>query len=361
MALALVPPSAPPSPSTPKKSLSEIFNKFAADAVERFPQLKGRFLIADMNERKAYGHKDLDAKKTGLNAETAREYLRDHPVTQEMTKNKGASSCALQDPKQNVSVIFINEDLPPEQTQNVSKEAEKHLLFVLDHELAHCGIKDGFGRASSPRDYRILLGESVADAFALIRHYQRYGVDSNADNKYIGPAARADNFVMWGDSTHFTSFVLDAIAKRKHEIDFDKLTVEQTSELARRFALQYMPPERVVQDLQFTFEPIRRQFASRAPDGSIKRDPDGAIKMLIEKALDPKSDYYTFKMASMWVKPFLEERKHMDGKPLNLPKDYLDNAQVQMKERDAKFAKEDILFNMPLKPQQKPFVPKLVA
>jgi hypothetical protein len=361
MSLALVQPESP-TPPQPKKSLSEIFNTFAADATERFPHLKGKFLVADMNERKVYGHKEIDTKKTGLTPLSAREYIRDHEVTQEMAKNKEASSCALHDPKQNVSVVFINEPLTKEEAENVSEEAEKHLLFVLDHELAHCGVKDGFGRASSPLDYRILLGESVADAYAMIRHYQRYGVDSEPQNKYIGTGARANHFILGGDSVHFTSFVLDALIKRKHDIDFDKLSPEQTAELARRFALQYMPPERVVQDLQWTFEPIRKKFASKDAKGQIQRDPNGGVQALIEKALDPASDYYTYKMASMWLKPLLEERKHFDGKPIDLPREYLDNAQAKIREKDAQFAKEDILFNMPVKPpKQKPFTPKLVA
>jgi hypothetical protein len=333
----------PPSPSTPKKSLSEIFNKFAADAVERFPQLKGQLLVADMNERKVYGHNEIDTKKTGLTPETAREYLRDHEITREMAKDKNMSSLAMRDPKQKVNVIFINDGVSKTEVDNVSKETEEHLLFVLRHELAHCGIKDGFAMASSPRDYAILLAESVADAYALLCHYQSFGVDNDSRDKYVSPGARADNFILGGDSTHFTSFVLDAIVKRKHLIDFDKLTPQQTQDLARRFALEYMPPKRVVEDLAWTFSALRSEF---------RKNPNNGVKALIEKALDPANDYYTFKMASMWVKPFLEDRTFMDGKPVTLPKEYLDNAAAKLKERDAKFEKEDILFNMPIKPQK---------
>jgi len=330
-----------PSPSTPpKKSLTEIFNKFAADAVERFPHLKGQIMVVNMNQMKAYGNKDIDTKKTGLTPETALEYVSNHPITQELKDDKGASSCATFDPKQKVNLIFINDGVPKEQFDNVSKETEQHLLFVLDHELAHCGIKDGFSRASSSRDYKILLSESVADAYAMIRHYQRYGAESDPRNKYIGSGARANHFVLGGDNVHFTSFVLDAIVKRKGDIDFDKLTPEQTADLARRFAMKYMPPERALEDLGWTFSAIRSEF---------RKDPNGGMKALIEKALDPASDYYTFKMASLWLKPMLEDRTFMDGKPIGLPKEYLDDAAAKMKVRDAKFEKEDILFNMPIK------------
>jgi len=341
-----------PSPSAPKKTLTEIFNKFAAEAVQHFPQLQGQLLVEHVDDNKSYGTESIDQKKTGLNPETAKKYLRDHEVTKEMSRNANASSCALNDSQKKVNVIFINDSTAKAQANDVSKETEEHLLFVLDHELGHCGIKDGFSRASGgSRDYSILLGESVADAYALIRHYQRYGADSDSKDRYVSPSARADNFILWGDTTHFTSFVLDAIAKRKNDIDFDKLTDEQTAALARRMALEFMPPQRVVEDLYFTFGPLRNEF---------RKDQNAGLKSLIEKALDPANDYYTFKMASMWLKPFLDERTFMDGKAIQLPKEYLDNAQAKLKELSAKLEKADVLFDMPTK-NTPPKAPKLAA
>jgi hypothetical protein len=338
-------PTPPSGPKKQGKSLTEIFNKFAADAVERFPHLKGQLLVVDMNEMKAHGNSEIDFKKTGLTPQTALDYISEHPITNEMLKDKNMSSLATFDPKRNLSLVYINDSVPKDQRKNVSKEDEEHLLFVLDHELAHCALKDGFARATSSRDYAILLGESVADAYALIRYYQRYGADSDSKNKYVSPAARADNFMLWGDSTHFTSFVLDAIAQRKHLIDFDKLTPQQTADLARRFALQYMPPKRVVEDIAADFAPVRSAF---------RKNPNDGVKALIEKTLADGADYYTFKFGSLWLKGFLDEGKFPDGKPLQLPKSYLDDVKVKLAAREAKFAKEDILFNMPIVPPKPP-------
>ncbi len=336
----------PPSPpSTPKKSLTEVFNRFAADAVERFPHIKGQLLILELNEYRAYGNSEVDTKKTGLTKETALDYLSNHEVTEAMGKDKNLSSLAMRDPKHNINVIFMNEAVPEAERKNISKETEQHLLFVLDHELAHCSIKDGFARATSSRDYSILLAESVADAYALIRHYQRFGVDNDSKDKYVSPGGRADNFILGGDSMHFTSFILDAIAKRKHVIDFDKLDAKQTADLARRFALEYMPPKKVLDDLTWEFSAIRSAF---------KKNLSGGVQALIEKTLDPASDYYTFKLASLWLKPFMEDRTFSDGSPIKLSKEYLDDAAVKVKARQEKFEKEDILFDMPIKKAEPP-------
>ncbi len=353
-------PTPPSSPTKEKKSLTEIFNKFAAEAVERFPHLKGQLLVVDMNEMVAHGSKDIDPKKTGLTKETVLDYVSDHPLTAMLEKDRRMSSLATRDDKQKVNLIYINDSVPKSDLNDVPKETEEHLLFVLDHELAHCAIKDGFSRAAGPRDYAILLSESIADAYAMIRHYQRYGVEHDSTNKYVSPSARADNFILGGDSTHFTSFVLDAIVKRKNSIDFDKLTPDQTAELARRFALEFMPPKRIVEDLNWSFEPVRSEF---------RKNTNGGIKALIDKTLDPKADYYTFKFGSMWLNHYLADRKLPDGTPIKLPKEYLDNAAKQLKEREIKFAKEDILFNMPTKSPKPPtngynsgfYAPKLAA
>jgi len=330
-----------PQPESPKhkpKSLSEIFNEFSAEAVVRFPHLKGQLLVINMDEHKAYGNKDIDTKKTGLTPDTALDYVSNHPITKAMEKDKGMSSAATRDDKRNLSLVFMNESVDPKERAAVSLQTEQHLLFVMDHELAHCAIKDGFSKnVTSSRDYNILLGESVADAYAMIRHYQRYGVDSQSQNKYVSPAGRADGFILFGDTTHFTSFVLDAINKRKNEIDFDKLDPQQTADLARRFALAYMPPKRVVEDLSWDFGPIRNEFS---------KNLNGGVKALIEKTL-AADDYYTFKFGSLWLNGFLEHRTLPDGRPINLPKEYLDDAAKKLKEREIRFAKEDILFNMP--------------
>ncbi|MBU6475204.1 MAG: hypothetical protein KGL10_06610 [Alphaproteobacteria bacterium] len=335
----------PSSPSPEKKSLSDIFNKFAEDAVERFPHLKGQLLVVNMDEKKVYA-KDIDTQKTGLTKQTALDYISKHPLTKAMEQDKGMSSAATRDEKRNLKLVFMNESVSPAERDNVSKETEQHLLYVMDHELAHTAIKDGFSKdVKSAYDYNILLGESVADAYAQIRHYQRFGVDDYANNKYVSPAGRAENFILGGDSVHFTSFVLDAINKLKHEIDFDSLTPQQTADLARRFALEYMPPKRVVQDLSWSFAPVRNAF---------RRNPADGIKALADKTLDPNADYYTFKFGSMWLRGLLEMDAFPDGRPINLPKPYLDDLSSKLKDREEKFEKKGLLFDMPTVQKPKP-------
>ncbi len=333
------------APAPKGRSLSEIFNEFAHDAVARFPHLKGQILIVDMDEKKVYAE-SVDKQKTGLAREDVPDYISNHQLYKEMERNKAMSSAATRDEKRNLMLVFMNESVSPAERAGVSKETEQHLLYVMDHELAHNAIKDGASRdVQSAYDYNILLGESVADAYAQIRHYQRYGVDEYAHNKYVSPGGRAENFILSGDSVHFTSFVLEAINKQKDKIDFDKLTPQQTADLARRFALEYMPPKRVVQDISFAFAPIRNIFRFNKEEG---------VKALVSKALDPKADYYTFKFASLWLKDMLATGTYPDGRPIQLPRQYLDDVVAKLKTRTEKFENDGLLFDMPIVQKPKP-------
>lgn len=329
------------APAPKGRSLSEIFNEFAHDAVARFPHLKGQILIVDMDEKKVYAE-SVDKQKTGLAREDVPDYISNHQLYKEMERNKAMSSAATRDEKRNLMLVFMNESVSPAERAGVSKETEQHLLYVMDHELAHNAIKDGASRdVQSAYDYNILLGESVADAYAQIRHYQRYGVDEYAHNKYVSPGGRAENFILSGDSVHFTSFVLEAINKQKDKIDFDKLTPQQTADLARRFALEYMPPKRVVEDLSWSFAPVRNAFRKNMAEG---------VKVLADKTLDPNADYYTFKFGSLWLKGLLETRTFPDGRPINLSKQYLDDIETKLAAREARFEKEGVLFGIPTVP-----------
>lgn len=342
--LTIVPPPENPRPG---KSLREIFNQFAADADHMFPHLKGQIVLLDMNEHRAYGYKNVDEKKTGLTPEGVLNYLQEHNITQAMEKDPNESSCALYDPQVRLNTVFINDRFSKEDVAALPLDKEKHLLMVLDHELAHCAIKNG--RSTDNSSYGVLLGETVADAYALIRHYQRFGVESDYGDKYVDPASRAYNFIIGEDTLHFTSFVLAEIIRRKHEIDFDKLTPQQTVELARRFAFDNLPAQPVVTELYREFRDVRDTW---------RRNWNNGVKALVEKTLDPKSDYFTFRLGSLWLSRLLQERKFPDGTPIKLSAEYLDDAARRLKERELQLAKEDILFNTPIKPkQEKPSAP----
>jgi hypothetical protein len=240
------------------------------------------------------------------------------------------------DPRNRLAAIFINDRIDESEFNNVSEASEKRLLYVLDHELAHQTILDGnYGmHGTNGNDYATLVGECVADAYAMIRHYQRFGTAGETSDKYVDPAARALHMIMRGDMGHFTSFVLDEIQKQKDKVDFSKLDDEQTAELARRFALKYMPSAPVVEGLFKAFGPLRKA-----------RNDQEAVKMLAAITLSPKSDYFTFKLGNIWLKDMLKDEEFI--KKLGMPQEYRADLSHKLKETEFRHAQEDVLFNIP--------------
>jgi hypothetical protein len=293
-----------PQPQEQKKPLKEIFEQFTTDAAERFPHLKGRLLIADTNEYHCYGAVEIDTEKTGLTKETAPSYLKN-------TNNPNEyASYTHYDSTRGLHSIFFKEEIDGAEFNGVSKKTEKHIMYVLDHELAHFAIPDGRSEENNG-----VIAESIADAYALIRHFQRFGADSEHYDRYVDPSVRASRFIMHHDKRHLTSFVLDEIIKKKDLIDFNRLDHEKTVDLAWRVATNYVP---------------------------------SAVKVMADITLDTKSDYYTFKLGAIWLRGFLKgDIAIRDGSP-EPSKEFMNDVSKKLKEREFKLAQEDILFNMPV-------------
>jgi hypothetical protein len=332
--------SSAPRKQPEKKSLSDIFNHFANDAVERFPHLHGNFILVDTNDRKIYGH--INEQKIGARSEAVMNYLQQNHEIQQLIRDPHMSSCAFKDPRTGLDIMIMKEVVKRDHN-GVSLEEEKNLLFTMDHELAHLGVKDGMS-GNSFED--VVLAECVADAYALIRHFQRFGDDSVPRHQYVDPFSRLMAMVMGQDLSHFTTFVLDEIIKRKDEIDFSKLDEKQTENLAWRFAMKFAPPKPVIAMLHEEFEPVRQAYERSPHSGNF-------IKVLISMALDPKTDYYTFKASSLLLKTYLEDAAKLSGK-LNVPEELLKDVRKKLKEKEIKLAERDILFDIPLQAPKLP-------
>lgn len=347
MTTALQQTAAETEPQPKKRSLSDIFNHFAAEAVERFPDLKGRLLILDMNEYAAYGYKSIDYEKTGLTPETALAYLANNSITALMSEGK-EGSCAAKDAKYDLRIINIStktNKVDEKEFTDVSEKTEKDILFILNHELAHLAIDNAYDYESL---YEQVVAESIADAYALICHYQRFGGESEyRDISGYVPGRARDMVLNDKPECHFTTFVLDEIINRKHMIDFNQLNPQQTANLAWRFAMQYAPPAPIIKDMHAMYEDVRQAWKN-----STKAEE--ALPILINTVLDPKNGYYTFKTGYRWLMYYLETRTLLNGEPINLPAEYLDDTLKKLKEREFKLAQEGILFNMPIMPAAAP-------
>ncbi len=316
------------------RSLSDIFNQFAKESVDRFSSLDGRLLILDSNEKASYGRESLDLKRAGY-ADTAIDTFLKKRLAAKSRQTYAEWNNSL-----NLFFILYDEPVNQNERQAVSKNTEKDILFILDHELAHLVIKDPALEGEN-NQYKSSIKEAIADAYAMIRHYQRYGTDSSHQNSIIDPWARAGALSLNKDTIHFSTFMLDEIIKRKDIIDFSSLSPQQTIELARRFATEYTPASSVVNRTFKKLKPVQEAFEQDSASGEW-------LKILAQITLDPRNDSYTFRVCKKVLNGYLDGRTDMEGVSVDTSGEHWDNVRKSLKEAEFRYAQEDILFNIPL-------------
>lgn len=323
------------------RSLSDIFNHFTKDSVERFPSLDGRLLIFDANDRVSYGRDMLNLKKAGRSSAAIDAFLKEN------TSHAENGTYADWGNNLKLRFIFYDESVSTKERNAVSAKTEKDILFILDHELAHLVIKDP-SLAGENGQYKQFIKEAIADAYALMRHYQRYGAESKHRNSIIDPWSRAAALALNKDTWHFSTIMLDEMIKLKDIIDYASLSPQQTAELAKRFAVEYTPPSSVVNKAVRKLRPVKKAYKA-SPDS------DEWLKTLAKITLNPKNDPYTFKLCSKILGGYLDGRIDQDGRSAPWATgDYWDNIRKSLKEAELRFAKENILFNIPLMKDKKP-------
>lgn len=99
-------------------------------------------------------------------------------------------------------------------------------VFIFDHEIGHLLCKDGLGSLN--------MGECVADAYATIRHIQRFGAGSSALQRL--QERRAMEMIFGRDGSHFTAPVVERIVADSAHFDFAALSPQETAGLAQQYA-----------------------------------------------------------------------------------------------------------------------------
>lgn len=147
-----------------------------------------------------------------------------------------------------------------------------------DHETGHILASDMRGR----------LGENLADSYAMLRHFQRFG-DVSAEADYCG-WRRAAHFVMTGVDTHLTTFSVDKILIDRKSADFISLTPKETLEIARAYARQNTPARKTLDKAARDFSLLcGRTFngasCKKIAEITLQADPDSATFYLGARVL----------------------------------------------------------------------------
>ena len=118
-------------------------------------------------------------------------------------------------------------------TKNVYEHTNYTKQFISDHELGHALCSHGTPWNTVLHKDFSNLGECQADAYAMIRHLQRYGADSPFPQKYAEfRTARA----IHGDLNHWTARAIEQVIELNRKGAIKDLTPHQSRDLAIQIA-----------------------------------------------------------------------------------------------------------------------------
>jgi hypothetical protein len=188
---------------------------------------------------------------------------------------------------------------------------------TFDHETAHALVPSEGGP----------LSENTADAFAVLRHLQRFG-ETDKDIDYCG-WKRAVDFMRTGVTSHLTTFTVDKILLDKKSADFLSLSPAETAAIARDYArrntLKSAPLKKLVKD----FRPLR------------KLPPREAFKRLATITMKAPPDSETFYLGARILQGALWRPEFMiDGKKVSLPEQERERLSAQLSKKLGKLPKD---------------------
>ncbi len=210
-----------------KKSLVQEFNATSAAAQAAFPRQLERLvvLLVPTSDTPVYVAPAV-ARTLSKNISSVKNAVARFSYKMQKQGWAGFANRSEYVGGANVNLIALKGNLPGTFYKSCTKEMRE--LFVLDHELGHHVTKKGNGWYSGE------MKESSADAFAVLRHVQRFGKDTLFIKRRGNIVAK--NIVLHGDTAHYTTDTIHGALKVAAERDISKLSLEETAALAQEIA-----------------------------------------------------------------------------------------------------------------------------
>jgi hypothetical protein len=206
-----------------QKNLTQIFNETAAKAHDAFPLAFKSMVIFQTSDNAPLYVSPEFAEHLYKNIDSVRKSIRDMGKEMERLNAAGMASAyfpvggqvgqmiALQN---NPGGVFTNGYTP-----------EMRAVYVLDHEIGHHVVKNG-------RNMGRHLGEAAADAYASLRHIQRYGQATD----FFDYLNKSSMVVLGHSPIHYTRDTMMRVRELAWEQDISQLSLQETALLAERIA-----------------------------------------------------------------------------------------------------------------------------
>ncbi len=146
-----------------------------------------------------------------------------------------------------VNLIALQDNLPGLFYKGYTREMWS--VYVLDHELGHHVTPKGAGWGYSGQ-----VKESSADAYAMLRHIQRFGKNTQFSVTHANRMAK--EIVLRGDTAHYTTDTIQRVVQVAKEMDISKLSLRETAALAHKIAGEAHLDEGVLKKIRKAYHPV---------------------------------------------------------------------------------------------------------
>lgn len=233
-----------------QKSLTQIFNETAEKAHDAFPlAFQAMVIFQTSGDAPLYVSPEF-AEHLYKNIESVRAAIKNTAKDMERLNAAGLASAyfpvggkvgqmiALQD---SPGGVFTNGYTP-----------EMRAVYVLDHEIGHHVVKNG-------RNHGRHLGEAAADAYASLRHIQRYGQATD----FFDYLNKASMVVLGHSPIHYTRDTMMRVKELAWEQDISKLSLQETAALAERIAQESHIEQRKLDKIANAFSGAEKVYAEK--------------------------------------------------------------------------------------------------
>ena len=244
--------------SSLKKILGE-FNKVAAKAVRDYPESLS-FLIVTTDKEILYSAPALQEHGIKERQEKhAFEYFTDK--LKKFPSGIGAYAVKGQSEEGHpLSLIGFNSTLYPEK---MILQHEMSVFWSLNHEIGHLVVPGAYGGDSGT--YK---KEALAETYAAIKHVQKYGVQTTFIEDIMAHGAQRMFLEKSMAFKYYHAPALQRVNQLKREMDFAKLTPQQTSALTLDIVESSTPiaaQKQLLTLFKKSWNPIRQEDANGRP------------------------------------------------------------------------------------------------
>lgn len=246
------------APARPRFDLKAAVAEVYAD----HPELKGSVLFLDVAKTKLV-HSDEDVRKQLLSIINNDDATRTDVNTQMYHYRLDKASAVQELSRDGHTVYFAYMYLRADMESALGKghDLSENKFLVFDHEFAHAFIKEAHGAT--------LKSETVADAYAALRHFQRFGSESKTIEKLM--KRRAALGFLNQDDGHFSPPVLQAAIDYVRDNDVTKLNPQQTVDLAIKLSKDSGAKPRQIKVLSKEFNKYAKPMKYAADDKPLRK------------------------------------------------------------------------------------------